>query len=85
MRNAITHIIYMIYNVKCRQQMHLNYNVKCRDPIRLNVLEREMPLFPYIFPIIPIPDLQCLIYNLQFLVPDSSFMDPNLLLMIHNN
>ena len=44
MRNAITHIIYMIYNVKCRQQMHLNYNVKCRDPIRLNDLEREMPL-----------------------------------------
>ena len=34
----------MIYNVKCRQQMHLNYNVKCRDPIRLNDLEREMPL-----------------------------------------
>ena len=41
MRNAITHIIYMIYNVKCRQQMHLDYNVKCRDPFRLNDLERE--------------------------------------------
>ena len=44
MRNAITHIIYTIYNVKCRQQIHLNYNVKCRDQIRLNDLEREMPL-----------------------------------------
>ena len=44
MRNAITHIIYMICNVKRRQQMHLNYNVKCRDPICLNDFEREMPL-----------------------------------------
>ena len=70
MRNAITHIIYMIYNVKCRQQMHLNYNVKCRDPIRLNDLEHEMPLPKTFVAVSPRLKMNKRVYHGMHTIPD---------------